>query len=203
MGSPGKLNTEERILFAAKRVFMSRGMAGARMQDIADEAGINKAMLHYYFRNKEKLFEKVFEISLLQFLPGIRDILESDEPLFKKIHQFCNLYISHLSENPFLPIFIINEVNKQPDRFLKKIWGRRVPQLNIFTEQVSDEIRNGRIKKTEPLQLFMNMLSLCIFPFLSKPLLQRVGGIDETRFSLLMEQRKKEVSKFIIESIKI
>src|SRR3712207_2537327 len=101
-------NTEQRILQAAKTVFMHRGMAGARMQDIADEAGINKAMLHYYFRSKEKLFEVIFREAIGKFLPKINATIALDCSLFEKIHIFCREYITVLMENPYIPLFIIN-----------------------------------------------------------------------------------------------
>ena len=88
--------TEEKILTAAKQVFLTRGMDGARMQDIADEAGINKALLHYYFRSKDQLFEKIFLEVAHAFLPRVLGILESESTLFEKIERFCNEYISQV-----------------------------------------------------------------------------------------------------------
>src|ERR1700730_16933908 len=108
-------NTEERILTAAKKVFLKEGMAGARMQDIADEAGINKAMLHYYFRSKDKLFEKIFSELSRSFFPKLIMIFESDEGLFTKIQMFVTEYIDQMKQTPYLPIFVLNEVNRQPE----------------------------------------------------------------------------------------
>jgi AcrR family transcriptional regulator len=121
--------TEEKILIGARKVFIAKGMAGARMQDIADEAGINKALLHYYFRSKEKLFEQIFKELSFQFLPRVNAIFESDRPLFEKIEMFCGEYISKMIENPFIPLFIVNEMNKQPDVFLKKCGEVKSPLL--------------------------------------------------------------------------
>src|SRR6478672_10927133 len=112
MAKTGKDETAEaRILTAARKVFIAKGMAGARMQDIADEAGINKALLHYYFRSKEKLFEQIFKELSFQFLPRVNAIFESDKPLFEKIEMFCCEYISKMIENPFIQLFIVNEMN--------------------------------------------------------------------------------------------
>ena len=101
-------NTKERILISAKKVFLLKGMAGARMQDIADEAGINKAMLHYYFQNKEKLFEVIFQESLSMFFPKITGIINADESLFGKIENFCKVYIEQMQKNAYLPLFVLN-----------------------------------------------------------------------------------------------
>src|SRR6187402_2554521 len=94
---------QEKILAAARKVFTTKGMAGARMQDIADEAGINKALLHYYFRDKDKLFETIFMEEAQRFFPKINAIFQSDDPLFEKIEKFVNEYIDEMQENPYLP----------------------------------------------------------------------------------------------------
>jgi TetR/AcrR family transcriptional regulator len=195
-------NTEEKILKASRKIFILQGMAGARMQDIADEAGINKAMLHYYFRNKEKLFQTVFEESTKDFFPRIFSIFESDMSLFEKIESFCSEYIAKVVENPFIPLFILNEANKQPDVFLKKMWGKKRPPIEKFSAHVESEIKKGIIKKIDPLHLMMNMMSMCIFPFVAKPIWQNVAGISDKQFKAMMEERKTGIANFIIDSIK-
>lgn len=195
--------TEDRILEAATRIFMTRGMAGARMQDIADQAGINKALLHYYFSNKEKLFEVIFIREAQKFFPKIKMIFEADLPLMEKFERFADEYITEMLENPYLPWFVMNEINQNPDKFLYKVWGKNnLPRPEKFLEQIEAEVKKGRIKRISPLQLFLNLLSMCIFPFVAKPMLQRNLGIDELQFRHLMEMRKKEIPHFIMESIK-
>ncbi len=197
------LSTEQLILDAAKKVFVRKGMAGARMQDIADEAGINKALLHYYFRNKEKLFEMIFMEAAQKLFPRINAIFDSDQPLFEKIESFCEEYITVVSENPYLPLFVLNEINQDPEYFLKKVWaGKSKPNPAKFLQQIEREVRKGTIKRINPLHLLMNLISMTIFPFVAKPMLQKNLGLDETQFRTVMEQRKKEVPKFIIDSIK-
>jgi AcrR family transcriptional regulator len=87
---------EEKILSAARKIFTTKGMAGARMQDIANEAGINKALLHYYYRDKEKLFETIFLAEAQKFFPKINAIFQSDDPLFLKIEKFVDEYIDEM-----------------------------------------------------------------------------------------------------------
>jgi TetR/AcrR family transcriptional regulator len=194
-------STERRILSAAKKIFIAKGMAGARMQDIADAAGINKALLHYYFRSKEKLFETIFKEVAKEFLPKINLIFESDQNLFEKIEMFCREYIDQIRKTPYLPVFILNEINQQPEILIKKMWGNGKPPVDLFFNQVQKEIRKGIIKPIHPAQLLMNMLSLCIFPFAAKPILELVGGISKTQFDNLMEERKTMIPKMIIASI--
>src|SRR5690606_40702738 len=109
------MSTEEKIFEAAFKVFQSKGFTGARMQEIADEAGINKAMLHYFFRSKEKLFEAVFMKAFGKLAPQINEIFNSDDDLFEKIRKFTASYITFVIEYPFLPQFIIQEMNNNPD----------------------------------------------------------------------------------------
>ncbi len=195
--------TEQVILEAAKKVFVRKGMAGARMQDIADEAGINKALLHYYFRNKEKLFEVIFMGAAEKLFPRINAIFNADQPLFEKIESFCEEYISVVSENPYLPLFVLNEINQNPEYFLQKVWaGRSKPNPAKFLEQIEKEVKKGTIKRISPLHLLMNLISMTIFPFVAKPMFQKNLGLDELQFRAVMEQRKKEIPKFIIDSIK-
>jgi len=196
-------SAEEKILAAAKKVFTTKGMAGARMQDIADEAGINKALLHYYFRSKEKLFEVIFFEAAQKLFPKINLIFESDMPLFEKIENFAEQYITMMSENPYLPLFVLNEVSKEPEIFIKKIWGKQnMPHPEKFLVQIEREVKNRTIKKVSPLHLLINLISLSVFPFVAKPMIQFTLGLDEMQFKNVMEQRKKEVAKFIIDSIK-
>ena len=194
---------EQKILDAAKKVFMTQGMAGARMQDIADEAGINKALLHYYFRDKEKLFELVFLEEAQKFFPKINAIFNSDAPLFDKIENFVNEYIDEMQENPYLPWFVMNEINRDPDQFLYKVWGKdNLPKPGKFLEQIEKEIKKGTIKRINPIHLLMNLLSMTIFPFVAKPMMTRNMHLSDKQFKEIMEQRKKEIPKFIIDSIK-
>ncbi|MEO8796112.1 MAG: TetR/AcrR family transcriptional regulator, partial [Daejeonella sp.] len=195
-------STEQKILQAARKVFISSGMAGARMQDIANEAEINKALLHYYFRSKEKLFDTVFKEVSGNLFPKINSIFEADISLFEKIEQFCEAYIEKLIENPFIPLFVLNEMNRNPEAFAEKILGGKKPNLKIVFTQVQENIKQGIIKSIKPEHLFMNMISMCIFPFVAKPMYVAVSGAKESDFLKLMQERKTEIPKFIIDSIR-
>lgn len=194
---------EQKILEAARKVFTTKGMAGARMQDIADDAGINKALLHYYYRDKEKLFETIFLDEAQKFFPKINAIFQSDDPLFEKIEKFVNEYIDEMLENPYLPWFVLNEINRDPDQFMYKIWGEsNLPKPAKFLEQIETEVRKGTIKRISPVHLLMNLLSMTIFPFVAKPMITRNMRMNELQFREAMEQRRKEIPKFIIDAIK-
>jgi TetR/AcrR family transcriptional regulator len=194
--------TEQKILAAAKKVFVVKGMAGARMQDIADHAGINKALLHYYFRSKEKLFEVIFKEAAIRLFPKMNAILNADIPLFDKIRRFTHDYIEIVLENPYLPLFVLNEINKRPHAFSKKMFGNNRPSIRKLAEQIEKDIKKGLIRPISPAHLIINMLSMCIFPFLGKPMIQLVMNMDEQQFRNIMEQRKTMIGEFIIASIK-
>lgn len=195
-------STEEKILIAARKIFIAKGMSGARMQDIADELGMNKALLHYYFKSKEQLFSVIFKETIEKFIPKIKILLNSDKNLYEKIELFCDEYISMAIESPYIPLFILNEMNKQPAKFIAKIFKGELLDLSKFSLQIEEEIKKGKIRHISPSNLIMNMLGMCIFPFIAKPMLSATLGLDELQFQLTMQQRKKEIPKFIFNSIK-
>src|SRR6056297_344221 len=195
-------NTEEKILEAAKNVFLKKGMAGSRMQEIADEANINKSLLHYYYRSKEKLFLAVFRFAVKQFIPGIKDIILSDEPIVRKIEMFVDSYIEILFQHPFVPIFIIQEIQRDPDVLSGALMESGVDPQEIL-QVFYDAIDRGEIRPINPLEIMLNMLSLCIFPFAAKPVMQRVFfDNNEDAYMRFLEKRKKTVTEFMIKAIK-
>ena len=106
-------------------------------------------------------------------------------------------------ENPYLPLFVLNEINRDPEYFLGKVWSGKVrPQPEKFLAQIEEEVKKGIIKRISPLHLLLNLLSMTIFPFVSKPMLQKNLGLDELQFRSVMEQRKKEIPKFMIDAIR-
>jgi TetR/AcrR family transcriptional regulator len=199
-------NTEEVIFDAAQKVFLQKGFDGTRMQEIAQEAGINKALLHYYYRTKEKLFQAIFKKVLGLFLPRILAFMESDIPLLKKIEFFIHNYIDFILRNPYIPGFVINEITHHPDTIAETL-GELILKNDAFgkfSAMIKKEIDQGNIRLIEPEQLIINMIGLCIFPFVAKPILRGVffGG-DKQQYQQFLENRKKEVTDFIIHSIKI
>ena len=195
-------NTEEQILSAAKNVFQTKGMDGARMQEIADKAGINKAMLHYYYRSKQLLFEAVFKNAFSLLAPQLNAILNDDSSIEEKVKNFTSNYISFIIKHPYLPNFIIQELNRNQDFILKIKDNKAFPNLEKFKNQVDDEVNKGIIKPISGEQLFINILALNIFPFVAKPLVMVFSNVNDTAYKQLMEDRKTEVANFIINSIK-
>ncbi len=194
--------TEERIFEAAKNVFVKKGLNNSRMQEIAQEAGMNKALLHYYYRSKEKLFEAVFNSIIKKVIPPIAEMLENEIPLFEKIEFIVDRYINSLISNPHIPVFFIQEIQRNPQRIVEiiKKYGLR-PE--VFFQQIEDEIKAGNIIDIKPQQLIVNLLSMCVFPFAARPVVQgMIFDNDKKKYDQFLIERKKEVSKFIINSIR-
>ncbi|MCL5128291.1 TetR/AcrR family transcriptional regulator [Algibacter sp. L4_22] len=195
-------NTEEQILDAAKSIFQSKGMDGARMQEIADKAGINKAMLHYYYRSKQMLFEAVFKNAFSLLAPQLNTILNDDSLIEEKVRNFTSNYITFIVKHPYLPNFIIQELNRNPDFMLKMKGTNGFPNIEKFKKQVQYEVENNIIKPISAEQLFINIMALNIFPFVAKPLIMVFTNTDDDAYKKLIEDRKTEVADFIINSIK-
>ena len=196
-------NTETEILIAAKEIFQQKGMAGARMQEIADKAKINKALLHYYYRSKQLLFEAVFKSAFSLLAPQLNKVLNDDSDLFEKIRKFTENYVSFVIKHPYLPNFVVQELNKNPEFVQKLRFEKNFPSIEKFKLQVSDAINHGIIKPIEAEQLFINIISLNIFPFIGEPLLMALVNVDKESYNKILENRKTEVAEFIINSIKI
>ena len=196
-----KIETEEKILQAAKSVFQQKGFDGCRMQDIADEAGINKALLHYYFRSKDRLFDAVFKDAFRRFFPKVQEIMASEIPLEKKLESFIDKYIDLLIDNPLLPIFILNEVNRNPEK-ISEIINLNVINPNLLFASVIKEIEKGNIRKTDPRHLIISIIGMCVFPFIGKPIIKKflMNNSDE-EFTLFISHRKKEITDLVIKSI--
>jgi len=195
-------STEQKIFDAAHEVFVQKGMDGAKMQEIADRAGINKALLHYYFRSKEKLYESVARAILGRAVPAVRQIIENDLPLEEKIRRFIDFYISLISRNTYIPLFIITEINKHPDRFFDNILPKDLPRPEVFFRQVEAEIAAGRIRPIKPPHLLVNTIALCVFPFIGKPMIRILLGMGTGELKLFMEERKAQVTEFVLMSLR-
>jgi TetR/AcrR family transcriptional regulator len=196
------MTTEEKIFEAARIVFQKKGFSGARMQEIADEAGINKAMLHYCFKNKELLFKAVFMNAFGQLAPQINGIFNSEASVFDKIKKFANSYISFAILNPYLPQFVIQEMNNNPEFVLTFLNNENRPNPTILFAQIEKEIADGILKSINPRQLLLDIFSMTVFPFAAQMMVKGILQISDTEFNLMMEERKTSIAEQIINSIK-
>jgi len=195
------LSTEEKILEAAKKVFHRKGFEGARMQEIADEAGMNKALLHYYFRSKAKLFQAVFEAAFSGIMGNAKEIFFSDKPLNEKICAFLTEYISVISENSYIPWFILNGMYERPEQ-LKTIFDKASMNPFLLMEHLKEQIRQEYNAEVNPLHIWLNILSMSVFPVVAKPFLMEVFKLTEAQYLQILEERKTVVPCFVTSALK-
>ena len=203
-------DTEQRILDAAHVVFVRRGTAGARMQEIAAEAGVNQALLHYYFRNKEQLARAAFERAAKGFMPAVVQVMASDLDLEEKVRRIVELELDHLSRAPYLPGYIIGEVTYQPERAAQLIdavtglapkeLGPRV--LGALRKQIKERVRAGVMRPIAPESFIVNLMALCIFPFAVRPMIQAMLGLDDRRFGQFITRRRRELPVFFMGALR-
>jgi AcrR family transcriptional regulator len=196
------ISTEENILSVAREVFMRNGFSGTTMQQIADEAGINKSLLHYYYRSKEKLFGQIFAEVFKQFIPELGKIFMTDMSLEEKIRAFVDSYIEVFIRNPLIPIFVMQELSTNPQHLANLIRKSGIdPEMII--KMISESLKKENLNIQDPRQFMVNMIGLCVFPFAAQPLIQRlIFNNDEKAYSKFLLERKNDVSEFLLNAIR-
>jgi TetR/AcrR family transcriptional regulator len=194
--------TEEKIFESATEVFIEKGMDGARMQDIADHAGINKSLLHYYYRTKDHLFNAVFEMIAGQMFKKFAPVFDENLSLEDKIRFFFQEHIAFLQKNPRLPSFLLNELNRNPERIKKLIQSIDINKIwTTLEKQHKEELVKYNITKETIPQLMTSIAALSVFPFAAKAI---ISGIMEKMgydFDEYIEVRKKYAADFVIKAI--
>jgi TetR/AcrR family transcriptional regulator len=189
--------TETAILKAARQVFEHHGYTGARMQQIADEAGISKASLHYYFRSKENLFERIFDDTMNDFMSLVSTWDNADEPWEEKLRHFVLQFYSFLQRESLL--FILGEINRNPELLKRHKRGKIKARFISYFESLRD---NGHIRGTEPKLIFMYMHALCAYPLLNRNMFRITMGESEADYNKLMRQYPNHVADTLIHLLK-
>ena len=202
-------DTEQRILDAARRVFVRHGTAGARMQEIAAEAGVNQALLHYYFRSKSRLAEAVFREAAGRLMPAVAALLGSDAPIESKIERFVHLYIDTVRQAPFLPGYVLAELHHHPER-LAALQSAAVVKpaqlvgtiLDRLRAQLEEGAAAGTMRRIAPEHFVVNLLALAAFPFVARPALGLAFDMDEEGFGRFLDERRAELPGFILNALR-
>jgi TetR/AcrR family transcriptional regulator len=203
-------DTEQRILDAAHEVFLRRGTAGARMQEIAKEADVNPALLHYYFRTKERLAAAVFQQAAMQLMPAVIRILGSDAELEAKVEQVVDVELQQLQTTPYLPGYILSELTHHPER-IRQLFssvtgvtpteiGKRV--FKVLGAQIDARVKAGRMHPIAPEQFAINLLALCVFPFAARPMVMALAGLNQAGFNQFIERRRRELAPFFLRALR-
>ncbi|MCB0632467.1 MAG: TetR/AcrR family transcriptional regulator [Saprospiraceae bacterium] len=198
-----KLTTKEKIKLAAKEIFIQKGFAGARMEDISKASGINKALLHYHFTSKENLFEQIFDEAFFEIMPRLHAVLLTEGEVMDKIDAFVDEYIATIRQNPHIPLFVIHELSQAPDRFLQKIKSHPgLPNVASLIMEVMTAMEEGKIRSYPPLHLVMNVLSMCVFPFVARPIIRTVMQVDDHNWDAIIDDRAAMIKQFIRTALK-
>ena len=190
--------TESKIFDAATEIFEEKGLAAARMQDIADRAKINKALLHYYFRSKEKLFIAVFDKLADKMFKKFASIFEEDMPFEEKIRYFFKEHMSFLQKNPKLPMFILAEISRNPklmEKFLSKV------NISNIKTKISSDVSASLPEEAIP-HLMVSIVSLSVFPIAAKPILKGILGQVGIEYNQFIKERMQVAPDFIISALK-
>jgi AcrR family transcriptional regulator len=191
-------------------VFLRRGTAGARMQDIAAEAGVNQALLHYYFRSKARLSEAVFRRAARQLFPRVIEVMASEVELEDKVTRVVQLELDHLSRTPYLPGYIISELAHHAERapqLISTLVGMAPEAVGpkvatALRRQIDARVRAGTMGPITPEQFMVNLISLCIFPFAARPMLMALFGMDHHGFERFIDKRRHELAAFFLRALR-
>lgn len=199
-------DTEARILEAAEREFLTKGFAGARTTSIAEAAGVTHAMFHYYFRTKEKLFDRIIteKISLLRNVV-LESVCGADMSLEDKIRNAIERHLDFIAANPDLPRFLVGEVFNSPDRtaiLLDKVKAYAPAMLEELQRQIDEAAAKGIFRRVDARMLIIDITSLNIFSFMVSPLINAVLGGPVVGSEDFVEQRKKENFETIMRKLK-
>lgn len=191
----------EKIKVAARKVFTTKGYAGARTRDIAEEAGTNVALISYYFHSKKKLFQLIMFETVQHFIKSVTDVLMSEKTTLKqKTNTIASNYIEMLIKNPDVPVFILSELRSQPDQLVEKMGIKAVFQKSAYIKQLKAA---AKTQKVNPIHYFINTMGLIVFPFVGKPILRNVADLDDREFKRLMQERKVLIGKWVEAMLKM
>lgn len=197
---------ESRIIEAAKLVFIRKGYEAATMSDVATEAGIGRTALHYYYRTKEILFDAIFGQLIAALLPNINRVMEQDMPMLEKIPLVIDLYIGIIRKNPLFPVFVINELNRDPLHLFRTVMKEpeRIRPIQRLRAQIEREMEEGIIRKMPVEDLATTIISLVVFPMLIRePLNAAFWSGDMHRFEEFMNRRRDLIGGIVTQMLKV
>ena len=179
------------------------------MQEIAAEAGVNQALLHYYFRSKDRLAEAVFREAAGRLIPAVTRLLASEASIELKVERFVHLYIDTVRQTPFLPGYILAEMHQRPERLraLKETAGVQAAVmagalLERLRVQLDEGANAGMMRRISPQQFVVNLLALTVFPFAARPAMELAFGLDDAEFARFLDERRAELPGFILSALR-
>ena len=190
----GNSITEQKIKEAARKVFVKKGYDAARTRDIAEEAGVNLALINYYYRSKEFLFDKIILESIDAFRNSLYAMMNDPATsIYEKIRLVVENYYTMFEQNPELPMFIFHELENKNEKILNEINPRGIIHESVFEKQL---IEHGKTQE-EAEQVFLNIVSVIILPFLGKSFIKILCGVNDTGYKEILNKRKEEIPQWI------
>lgn len=187
--------TEQLIKDTAKRIFLTEGKMLATTQDIADAAGVNRTLLHYYFRSRDVLFNMVFKEALTKLRERLHEVLGSELPFKQKVENLVNVFYEELTESPYLETFIALHLNQEPEKYEELfivLPGGKERMKNFFKE-VQREMDKGNIAEMKPVNFFINLFALMAYPFVARPIYLKMFDLTDAAYNRLLIERKKSI----------
>jgi AcrR family transcriptional regulator len=199
-------NKEQIILEVAEKLFVEKGFAGTKTTEIADEAGVNHALLHYYFRTKENLFNRIFEQKLSQVLNSFLIVTDDNTSFFDKLKNGIEAHFDFIGKNPKLPLFVLREVVMDKDRrdFMEKhLFPTGKMLYENFKTSIRKEMKKGAIRPVKAMDVLLNIASLNVFAFVAAQMLFDMDAEENReKLQIFLEERKKNNVNLIINSLK-
>lgn len=191
-------STEEKIKGAAKKVFLEKGFGGTTTRDIAESSDTNIALVNYYFRSKEKLFQEIFVESFAETFMPVARILNDDLPLEAKIYKFVDHMIELLKRDPLLPLFVLSEMRGENSKMCDLVKSAHHQEVESFQVQLEEEAAKGNIRKTDFKQIELSLMAMVIFPFISMNMIKMKKNMCNADFFKIMDDRKKAIPEMIL-----
>jgi len=191
-------DTEQLIKDTAKKVFFVDGNIHATTQDIADAAGINRASIHYYYRSRKQLFDKVFQEAIIEMGSKMNSIASEDLPIREKTEKFVDFFMEKSMQHPYLELFIISEHNSDPTLPLKIMPKEEHQDRMKYLElEIAREVKAGNMKAIKPEHFIVTLMSLCSFPFLGKSIIESIFEMDDKAYARFIKERKQVVMQLL------
>ncbi len=198
------IDAETRIKNAARNVFHRKGFNATRTRDIAQEADMNLALLNYYFKSKENLFHLIMMETITQFTQNMAVMFNEERTtLEEKIQLVTEKYIDLIMSEPEIPVFIMSEIRNNAKELIEKLPIGNAVLNSVFIKQYKIAVQKGKVLEPHPLHFLMNLLSMIVFPFLSSPMVRKVGNISDRQFDKLMKERKKLIPLWVMAILKV
>ena len=199
-------STEEQILEAAEKVFLSKGLKNSKISDIAELAGVNNALINYYFRTKEKLFDKIFEDKVRLLVSNFMNVQHQGTTFEARLRTMIESHFDFLDNNPKLPAFIYREMSDSSTRIkatIEKIKAYPHSMFILVDKDLQTEIQKGTIREISTVDLLFTIISLNVMPFLFKPIFQAALNLSEEQIKFMADNRKKEIIETVLLRIKL